>query len=90
MLKIMKTEHTQTEFAFPETVMHSQNPNPKYTPPRPKEMTNEELEEWLIVNPCKGIKREIMKRINAGVKFPRVQIRNYLGMKPFLVWVTFD
>lgn len=86
----MKTKHTQTEFGFPETVMHSQNPSPKIPRPRVSEMTNAELEEWFITNPSKNIKSEIMTRINAGVKFSRIQMRQYLGMKPFLVWNFHD
>lgn len=83
----MKTKYIQTEFALPETVMHSQNPRPKYTRPRASEMTNEELEAWLITNPSKSIKSEIMARMNAGIKFPRIQMKRYLGGEPFLEWV---
>ena len=42
MPELMKTKYMQTEI-FPETVAHSQNPKPKHTPPKPSEMTNEEL-----------------------------------------------
>ena len=86
----MKNKYTQTEFAFQEAAMNSQNPKPKYTPPRPHEMTNEELRKMLIATPSKSVKSEIMKRMMAGVKFPNLQIKQYLGMKPFLVFNFHD
>lgn len=86
----MKNKYIQTEFAFLKAVMNSQNPKPKYTPLRPHEMTNEELRKMLIVAPRKSVKSEIMKRMMAGVKFPDLQIKQYLGMKPFLVFNFHD
>ena len=87
----MKTKYIQTEFSLPETVAHSQNPKPKYTPPRPSEMTVKELEDWfLFVKPTKRIKSEIMARINKGVKFPRIRMVRYLGYEPILTPVFHD
>lgn len=82
----MKTKYTQTEFAFPETVTHSQDPRPEYTPPKPHEMTVKELEDYFIfTKPTKCIKNEIMARMNKGVKFPRIRMVQYLGYKPILI-----
>lgn len=87
----MKTKYIQTEFALPETAMHSQNPSPKYTPPKPSEMTVKELEDALFfAKSTKRIKDEIMARMNEGVEFPRIQMVRYLGYKPFLTPVFHD
>ena len=89
--KTMKTKYTQTEFGFTEAVMHSQNPEPKYTPPKPSEMTVKELEDWFIFGkPTKCIKNEIMARMNKGVEFPRIRMVQYLGRNPILIPVFHD
>ena len=83
----MKTKYIQTEI-FPETVVNSQDPKPKYTPPKPSEMTVKELGDWFIfAKPTKRIKNEIMARMNKGVEFPRIRMVRYLGYNPILISV---
>lgn len=88
--KDMKPKYIQTEFACIEHMDASRRFEPEYTPPEPKEMTNEELEKWYIVSPSKKLKSEILARMNKGAKFSRFRAVQYLGMTPKLVPVFRD
>lgn len=83
--KNMKLKYTQTEFSYVEHMKMSRQPQPEYTPPKPSEMTNEELEKWYISSPSKKLKSEILQRINKGVKFSKFRVVRHLGMEPQLV-----
>lgn len=82
--KNVKPKHTQTKFSYVEHTKMSRNPQPEYTPPKPSEMTNAELEKWYISSPSEKLKSEILARINKGVKFSKFRMVQYLGMKPQL------
>lgn len=88
--KDMKSKYAQTEFAYVEHMHAGRQIEPEYTPPKPQEMTNAELEKNYIINPSKKLKSEILARINKGVKFSKFRVIQYLGMKPQLVPVFKD
>lgn len=88
--KDIEPKYTQMELPFVEHTKMTGKPEPKYTPPKPSEMTNAELEKWYIANPNKKLKREILARIDKGVKFSRFRVVQYLGQRPQLVPVFSD
>lgn len=76
-------KYIQSEITFSlKTVMSPPPPPP--IPPKPHDMTNEELEKWYLVEPSKAISREVMARINDGVKFSHIRVVQYLGLEPVL------
>jgi hypothetical protein len=83
--KGIKPKYEQTEFPYVEHMKNKQRVEPKYAPPKPSEMTNVELEKWLIASPSEKLKSEILKRMHEGVIFSRFEERCYLGGKPSLV-----
>lgn len=88
--KGMKPKYTQIEFPYVEHMENKQGIEPKYTPPKPEEMTNTELEKWYIASPNKKLKSEILARINKGVEFSKFRVVQYLGQKPQLTPIFRD
>ena len=62
---------------------------PKYTPPKPSEMTDAELEKFQITCPNKRSRNEIMKRINKGSKFRYFRLEKHKFAPDKLV-IVFD